>query len=207
MQPLKSFDYVYVSLSSIISVWQWWCINHGKDNVFSIILLVLMGLPFALASYAQLLLRPVAVRHNWARIIVLWAGMPLSLVAASLIILAETGVLYAAGFGTNDLPFDFLRLLIGEGAASLVWAICLLMSLREPGRRVSKTRILGTSAAILAGALLSQALSKLILSYFHKDIYFLLTSLVVTTLSAFVVILLRHQPEEAAKTPDLAGET
>jgi len=191
MQPLKSFDYVYVPLSSIIGVWQWWCINHGKDNIVSIILLMFMGLPFALASCAQLSLRPVAVRRNWARIIVLWAGMPLSLAVASLVILAETGILYAAGFGTNDLPFDFLRVLIGEGAASLVWAICLLMSLREPSRRVSRTRILGTSAAIFAGTLLSQALSKLILSHFHMDIYFLLISLVVTTLSAFVVIFLR----------------
>jgi hypothetical protein len=203
---LKSFDYSYFLLSFLIGVWQWWCVNHGTDNIVTVILFILMGLPFALASYAHVLRHTVAERPNWPRMLFLWVGMPLSLGVAALILLAETGILYAAGFGIDNLPFDSLRFLIGEGAASLMWAICLMMWSREPGLSLSKTRFLGVSTTIFVGVLSAQGLSQLILRNFRKDIYFLLTSVVVTTLSAFMVTLLSGNAKEARRAPSLTSE-
>ena len=196
---LKTFDYGYLLLSSLIGVWQWWCVNRGTDNIVSAILFVLMGLPFALVSYAHLLLHTVEERPNWPRLLFLWIGMPLSLGAAALTLLAETGVLYATGFGIDNLPFDSLRFLIGEGAGSLVWAICLMMWSRESRVNLSKTQFLGVSTTIFMGVLLAQGLSLLILTNFHKDIYFLLTSVVVTTLSAFMATLLSGNAKQASR--------
>jgi len=132
--------------------------------------------------------------------LVLWAGMPLSLVVGSLAILAETGIMYAAGFGIDNLPFDDLRLLVGEGAACLVWATCLLVWSRQPGLRLSRNRLLALSATLFAGVLSVRGLSILILKGFHKQIhlemYLLLTSIVATTISALILVFLRSKGQE-----------
>jgi hypothetical protein len=82
---------------------------------------ILMSLPFAVAPYGHAAFlsttSAVAERPDWKRILVLWAGMPLSLVVGSLTILGKTRFMYTVGFGTDNLPFDSVRLLIGEGAA------------------------------------------------------------------------------------------
>ena len=140
---LNWWDSIYILLSGIVGVWQAWCFNYGRD---SILIAVLMSLPFALASYAHaLFLRAtgtVPERPDWRRTLVLWVGMPLSLVVGSLTILAETGIMYAVGFGVDNLPLDSFRLLVGEAAACLAWAVCLLVWSRKPALRRSGNRLL-----------------------------------------------------------------
>jgi hypothetical protein len=116
--------YIYVLLSSLAGVWQWWCADYGRDNFLTVTLGALMSLPFALASYAHASLfnSTIVTRPNWKRIFILWAGMPFSFAIASLTILAQTRIMYAIGLGIDNLPYDSVRLMIGEGAACLVWA-------------------------------------------------------------------------------------
>jgi len=188
---LKPIDYIYVLLSCGSGIWQAWCLNYGAN---SILIPVLMSLPFALASYAYALFLgatgTVPERPDWKRAFVLWVGMELSLVVASFTILTETGMMYAAGFGIDNLPFGDLRLLIGEGAACLMWAICLLAWSRQPGRFLSGNRLLAVFATLFAGVLFAYGLSYLIRRSFHKDLFILLTSIVVTMISALILVFL-----------------
>jgi len=135
--------------------------------------------------------------------LVLWAGMPLSLVVASLTILTETGMMYAAGLGIDNLPFYDLRLLIGEGGACLMWATCLLVWSRQPGLRLSRSRLLAVFAILFAGVLFAYGLSYLIRRSFHKDLFILLTSIVVTTISALILVFLRRKAKEVGEWPTL----
>jgi hypothetical protein len=73
--------------------------------------------------------------------------------------------MYAAGFGIENLHFDSLRLVNGEGAACLAWATCLLVWSRRPGLHLSRSRLLAFSAALFAGVLFAHRLSKLILVF------------------------------------------
>jgi hypothetical protein len=193
---LKSIDYVYVLLACIAGVWQAWCfnygINYGSKGDFTV---VAMSVPFALASYAHawFLNRDGAVgeRPDWKRALVLWAGMELSLVVAFLTIFAETGIMLAAGFGIVNLPFDALRLLIGEGAACLAWATCLLIFARRPVLR-PPIPVLASFAALFAGVLIAAGLATLIRRSFQKDFYLILTSIIATAISALILIFLRR---------------
>src|SRR5690348_2228018 len=97
------------------AVWQAWCFNSSKTAW----LIVPMGLPFALATYAHAFSLN-GTRPSWQRIVVLWVGMPLSMLAAALLMAAETGAMYVAGFGVNDLPFLITRFLIGMSAGCLL---------------------------------------------------------------------------------------
>jgi hypothetical protein len=188
----KSIDYLYVLFSGLAGWWQAWCANYGRDSV---LIFIFMSLPFALASYAHASLlgtnSTAATPPDWKRMLALWVGMPLSLVVGSLTILAETGIMYAAGFGIVNLPFDDLRLLIGEGAACLMWATCLLVWSRQPGLRPSRNRLLGLFAVLFASVLFAYGISELILRTLHKDLFILLTSVVATTISAMMLIFLR----------------
>jgi len=164
------------------------------------ILPILMSLPFALGSYAHASLARAnstsAKRPDWKRMLVLWAGIPLSLVVGSLTILAQTGIMYAGGFGIVNLPFDNLRLMIGEGAACLVWATCLLVWSRKPDLRPSPRRILELFAILFAGILFAFGASEVILRTFHKDLFILLTSVVATAISAMILVFLGRNIQE-----------
>ena len=207
---LKSVDYIYILVSCIAGVWQAWCFNYGTNNLI-LLIVVAMSLPFAFASYIHASLRcatdNIAERTGWKRMFILWAGMPLSLVAFSLTALAETGIMYASGFGIVDLPFDSLRLLIGEGVASLAWAICLLIWGRQSGQRLSRNLLLATFAALFAGVLFANGLAYLILKTSHRDLYVYLESTVATTISAFILVFLRNKTAERAGNSDIASET
>lgn len=206
---LKSADYIYILLSCIAGVWQAWCFNYGTNNLI-VFIVIAMSLPFAFASYIHASLRSatgnIAERPGLKRIFVLWAGMPLSLVAFSLTVLAETGIMYASGFGIVDLPFDNLRLLIGEGAASFVWAICLLVWGRQSGLRLSRNLLLAIFATLFAGVLFANGLAYLILRISHKDIYVYLESTVVTTISALILVFLRNKAMERGANSDIVSE-
>lgn len=197
---LKSTDYVYVLVCSLAGVWQWWCADYGRDNFLTVALGILMGLPFALASYAHISLfrtsSAVVARPDWKRILILWAGMPFSLAIGSLTILAQTQIMYAIGFGIDNLPFYSLRLMIGEAAACLVWAVCLLAWSRESGSSLSRNRILASFAVLFAGVLSANGVTSLVLESFHKDISWLFISVVVTTISALILIFLRGKATE-----------
>ncbi len=194
-------DYIYVLSSCLAGWWQAWCFNYGRDSV---LIPIVMSLPFALASYAHgaFLNRTsnVADRADWRRALVLWGGMPLSLVVGALTILAETGIMYGAGFGIVNLPFENLRLLIGEGAACLVWAICLWVWSRRPSLRSSRNSFFAIYAVLCAGVLSAAGLTELILRAFHKDLFIFLTSTIATTLSALILVFLRDKPLEIRGT-------
>lgn len=194
LQQVKPADYIYILFSCIAGIWQAWCFTYGSNDLL-VFLVIGMSLPFAVASYIHAALlntaSDIAERPDWKGVIVLWAGMPLSLIVSSVIMFAETGILYAAGFGTIDLPFDSLRILIGEASACLVWAACLLLWFRQQGIRPSRKRLLAHFAALFTGVLTADGLSSLVVRYLHKDVYFLLASLVVTVLSALIVVFTR----------------
>lgn len=179
-------------------VWQSWCFNYGADSLF---VFMGMSLPFALASYAHASLlskiSTVESRPDWKRMLILWAGMPLSLAVGASTILAETGVLYVTGFGMANLPFYSLRLVIGEAAACLAWAICLLGWSRKTGFRLSRRQLLGSFSALFAGVLVASGLSTPILRSFHKNIHFLLISVFTTTISALILVFLRGEAQKA----------
>jgi hypothetical protein len=128
--------------------------------------------------------------------LILWAGMPLSLVVFSLTVAAGTGIMYLFGFGVVNLPLYNLRLMIGEGAASLVWAVCLLEWSRRPGLGLSRNHLLATSATLFAGALFAHGLTYLVLRTFHRDFYVYLESIVATVLSVLVLVFLKRKTEE-----------
>jgi hypothetical protein len=198
---LAAVDYVYVLLSCIAGLWQSWCVNYARDNILAVILVILMSLPFTLASYGYALFlhrtSMAAEQPNWSRILVLWAGMPLSMVVGSLALLAQTAIMYVVGFGIVDLPFYSLRLLIGEGAACLVWAECLVIWSRQRSLRSARTRFLATFTALCVGLLIAYGLSTVMLIKFHKNVFWSSTSIVMTAISALVVVHLKRDSQEA----------
>jgi hypothetical protein len=99
----------------------------------------------------------------------------------------------AAGYGIDNLPFYDVRLLIGEAAACLAWAACLLVWSSRPLRNFSKKNLLVIWAALFAIVLSAYGGSKLVLANFHKDVYFLLTSITATLLSALILVLLKNK--------------
>lgn len=191
---LSRWDGLYLLISSIVGVWQAWCANNGRNNVF---LALFMSLPFALASYghASLLNKTGVVdeRPNWKRALVLWAGMPLSLVVCSLTVLLEARIMSAVDRGADNFPFYNLRLLIGEGAGSIVWAGCLLVWSGQPGLRLSMRRLPAVSATLFAGVLFAYGLATLIFRRFHQDILIVLTSVVTTVISAVTLVFLERR--------------
>jgi hypothetical protein len=194
---LKLVDYIYVLFCCIAAgPWQFWCFSYGRDNVF---VFIGMSMPFALASYAYASLAGTngvaADRPDWKRILILWAGMPLSLVVFALMNLAELGIMHAVGFGTVDLPFFKFRLLVGEGTACLAWTVCLLLWSRRPGFHMSRNRFFTIFAILFVGVIFAYEISNPINKSFHRDIYLLLTSIVVTAISALILVFLRNRAE------------
>ena len=199
---LIPIDYGYVSLACISGVWQAWCFNYGSNKLL-VPVVIGMSLPFALASYAHASFRrrakSVAECPDWKRMIILWAGMSLSLASFSVVSLAETGLMYAFGFGVVDLPYYSFRLLIGEGAACLVWAICLLMWSRQTGSNFPRNRLPATFVILFFGVLFASGLAYLTLKLFNRDFYVYFESVVVTTISAFIVIFPESKATESGR--------
>ena len=187
-------DIVYFLLSCIAGAWQAWCFNYGVDNALTVIFGIFMGFPFALVSYAHTSILSksvdIADRPDWKRVVILWVGMPLSLVLGALTILAETVIMRAVGYGWDGLPFCSLRLLIGEAVACLIWAMFLLMWLRQRGP-ASRYYFLGVFAMLFAGVLCAHGFFSLVPRYSSK--YVLTTSIVETALSAMIVIFTRSR--------------
>lgn len=118
--------------------------------------------------------------------------MPLSILAAALLMLTETGAMYAAGLGVNDLPFLTARFLIGESAACVVWAGCLLIWSKTPFR----SHLLSIFAFLYTGVFLSYGLARAVQRWADKDVYWLSASLIETLISALCLISLvqRRKP-------------
>lgn len=193
---LASVDYGYILLACIAGVWQAWCFNYGSNRLL-VLVVIAMSLPFALSTYAHAAFlrraRLVAELPDWKRMLILWAGMPLSLTTFSLVSLAETRLMYSLGFGLVDLPYYQFRLLVGEAAACLVWAICLLMWSRQAGTGVPRNSLLEAFAILFVGVLFANGLAYLVLKLFNRDFYFYFESVVATTISAFIAITSRRQ--------------
>lgn len=198
-------DCTYVVLSGIAGVWQWWCAVRGSNTI---LMLAIMSVPFALVSYGYASLlgktRTDASRPDGKRILVMWIGMPLSLAVASLVILGETAIMHASGFGADNLPFYDLRLLIGEAAACLVWAECLLLWLSRHKVRSRHYGVL-TFVALYAGALLAYAISLLARRYYSVDVYLLTTSIVTTSISAAIIIFVKRDNVERSGSTVLSA--
>lgn len=199
---LKWANSLYVLLACIAGVWQAWCFNYGKGDRAAAFMLISMGLPFALASHAHASLVnssvKIAIRPNWKGLLVLWAGMPLSLAAGALTVLAQTGIMYIALHRMNDLPLDSVRLLIGESVACVVWANCLLLWLRQQGLHRSLRQLLALFVALLVGVLVAYGLTVLIIGSSQRDHYWLFTSVVTTAISALSLVVLRTKFQRAS---------
>jgi hypothetical protein len=195
------FDYLYVLFACIAGAWQAWCLNYGRDNVLAVFLMILLGFPFALASYVHASwlssTDEIPERPNWKGLVVLWAGMPLSFAAGALTILAQTGIMYIALHRMNDLPLDSLRLLIGESVACLLWAKCLLLWLRQQGLHHSLRQFLALFGALLVGVLVAYGLTILIVRSSQRDHYWLFTSIATTAMSALCLVVLRNRFQHA----------
>jgi len=195
---LGRWDGIYLVFSVIAGVWQAWSANYGRN---SIVLAVTMSLPFAVGSYAYILFRstfpPDIKRSDLKGVLILWAGMPLCIVVFTLTELLEVGIMRGIGFGLDNLHFFSLRILIGEGVACLAWAMVLLAWLRQEGLRLPRTHIPRVFATLVAGVLFAYGLSELTLRILHKDIFVFLTSIVVTTISALILVILRSKAQQA----------
>jgi hypothetical protein len=104
------------------------------------------------------------------------------------------------GFATESVPFVSLLIFIGEGAACLAWAMCLLSRPRRHGLRLPRSRIPVVSATLFAGVLAAYGLSELTLRRLHKDLLVLFTSIVVTTISALILVILRIEAQQAVSS-------
>ena len=188
-------DYIYFAIACFAGVWQAWCFEYGADNALTIILGLSMGLPFALASYshATIVSKSTASGEgaDWKRTLILWLGMPISVLIGALTILAGTVLMSALGYGRDNLPFYSLRLLIGEAVACLVWAKCLQLWLRDQWRPGSRNRLFVVFATLYAGVLFTRGFSVLLHKYSSK--YFLVTSICETALSAMIVIFAKNR--------------
>jgi hypothetical protein len=180
---------IYFMFAGVAGVWQAWCFDYGADNALTIVLGISIGLPFALASYAHgsIVNKSVGISEcpELNRIIVLWVGMPLSLVLGASTMAAETVFMRAVGNGWDNLPHYGLRLLIGESVACMAWAACLLIWLR-PRRGLIYRYGLIVFVTLYAGALFAYGFSVVVPRY--APAYFLVTSIVETALSAMIVI-------------------
>jgi hypothetical protein len=189
----KLVAFCYVLLSCAAGIWQGWCFAYSSNAL----IILVMGVPFALICYAYASLTTItsaaAERPHWSRMIILWAGMPLSLLMFALTALAETGIMNILGFGMVNLPFYNGRLLIAEAAASLVWAACLLLWSRTLRFRLSRNRFLLIFASLYGSVLLASGLTYLANRLLHKDLHVYLESSVVTAISAAIVIFLRSR--------------
>jgi hypothetical protein len=180
-------DVVYLLLSCGAGAWAGWCVERGGNALWAIP----MGLPFALASYVHAVWHTSgAQRPDWRRIFILWAGMPLSLAAGALAMGAETGIMYALGLGETNLPFYSARLLIGEGTACLLWAVSLQVWLRGP--RKTPRSLVQLFAALYLGVILAHGVSSVMRRIAHMHTYFSVMSIVVTMISALMVMLRGH---------------
>ncbi len=204
MRLLNTVDSLYVVISCFAGVWEAWCITYGRDDVFALVCVVLMGFPFAFASRVyNSFSKPDAVigeRKASSGMSILWAGMPFSFLFGALCLAGISAGLSAFGLVPANFPFDSI-LFFGEGAASLAWTLCILMWSRQPDANWSRLRFLLSFAALFAGALGAHGISLLVLGHYHRDLYWFLEFTIVTTISAIIIVILREH--EACRGPEL----
>jgi hypothetical protein len=192
VRSVSGVDCVYLLSCCLAGVWQAWCFNYGRDDVFTLTLILLMGLPFAISSYAREVFRnrasTAASRPKWSSVFILWAGMPLSLALGALCVGLTTTVRHVLGLAATHPRFD-APLLVGEGAACMAWAEALQVWCQRLGLWGSKSGVVLNFSLLFAGALTAQSLSILVFKSSHKDIYWFLESTVVTTISGMVLLL------------------
>src|SRR5438045_1678328 len=103
--------------------------------------------------------------------------------------LAWTGRIDSDRLGVHHLPFDSVRLMVGEAAACLAWGACLLVFVAE-GEPSRRPRFLIFFLGLLTSILCAHGLSTAIKAINHKDVYFIVTSILATATSAISVVLL-----------------
>jgi hypothetical protein len=186
---MKPIQFCYILLSCIAGLWQAWCIAYGKDDYVAVILGMTLGLPFALLSYLYTRSQhnyPENGRSNWKDFIVLWLGMPLSLLVGTLAIVVETRIMLASGFKLDALPHYTVRLLIGEAIGCLAWATCLVLCYRRYASR--RLRLLTVFGILFVAVLVSHFLATAIREITALDLYFPLISIFLMLVSAITVI-------------------
>jgi hypothetical protein len=193
-RQLNQWDGIYILLSGIVGVWQAWCLNYGRNSIF---VDMFWSVPFGLVSYvhASLLKKAGIVdeRPDWWRVLVLWAGMQISLVVFSLTVLMETQIMSAFYHTVDNLPFVDLRILIGEGAGAVVWAGCLLVWPVRTNLRVFLRSLPALSAILFVGGLSAFGLAIVVRRIFHRDMFLVLTSTIVTAVSGAILVSLRNK--------------
>lgn len=209
IRQLGPADYTYILFSCIAGLWQGWCFTYGSNRLL-VLVAIGMSLPFALATYAYALFlnraTSIAERPDWKRMLILWAGMPFSLVCSSLMSMAETRLMYVFGYGTVDLPFYDIRLLIAEGAACLAWAACLLVWSRRSGAGAVRNRFLAAFAVLFVGVIMADGLAYLALRLLNRDLYFYLESVVTTIISALILIFVENKAAKPGRGLDIVAE-
>lgn len=197
---LNTFDILYVVVSGAAGLWQSWCFNRSGHWAF----LVLMSVPFAVISFARQILVSQHESPPWRMLLTLWICMPLALVFGALVILGETEALGAITHTRINLPYYTFRLLLGEAAASLIWSFALVMSCRG-SFRLSRARVLFTTATIYVAVLAAHAVSIVVKNGYHEDIYFTSESLLVTVLSALMIIAYTRNANPQTSQVEVSG--
>jgi len=201
---LKSADYVFLMAACGAGMWQAWCISYPRDDIFSIFLVMSFGVPFAVASYGYLSAFSGTgardTRPPWKPILVLWAGMPPSVVLASLSMLATSQVSRAVGFRIdNNIPFAYFVIAMGESVACLAWAKCLQIFCRQIGLGELHGRLKAVFVSLFVSVLLAEGLLKLSPSYPSQRISLGCISVLATITSATILVI-------SAKRGSLAEE-
>ena len=202
---LKAADYAYFIAACGAGVWQAWCLNYSGDDILSIFLVLSFSVSFAVASYGYLsAFRGTEARDTqppWKPILVLWAGMPLSVVLASLSMLATLELSRAVGFGAdNNVPLVYLVIAMGEGVACLAWAKCLQIFCRQVGSGELPGRFRTVFVSLFLSVLLAEGLIRLAPSYPSPEMYFGSISVLATATSA-IILVISAKPGSLAEEP------
>lgn len=136
LSSLKAADCVYFVLACGAGIWEAWCAGWSGDDALAIFLLISMSEAFAVLSSGYMLQfgggGHIGPRSPWKPIVILWAGMPLSVLLASLSMTGVTRALSAAGFRVdNNVPYAHILIGSGEAVACLAWTACLQVSSRR----------------------------------------------------------------------------
>ena len=126
------------------------------------------------------------------------------MLAAALLMAAETGAMYVAGFGVNDLPFLNTRFLIGMSAGCLLWTGCLIVWCQRPRHN----RFFMIFVFLYAGVLLSYGVYRILQRLgAEKTNYSFLVSIIETVISAACLILLGNSGTDGEQAQDGRGVT
>lgn len=199
MRFLNASDYTYILLSGFAGVWEAWCCNSGNDKLLAVALM-LMGFPFAALTYAHQKFTfhgevTVSAARSWRRLVVLWAGIPLSLFCGAWCAGATTALIYAIAHPTN-FP-GYIPLSVAYACAGLAWTCCIRIWLPPPDSPLFSKGTLGVYLIVMAGILVGLALTESISAAFHKDLFWQVEGILLTALSAGIIAVFSrrsHRP-------------